>query len=102
MNSNERMSDLVAQAAGSGVDPVVLRILIEEASELGARRVLQSLGLEDEQARRDLSELRQLLDAWRDAKTSALKATVDWLVRGVLALLLIAIAWRLGVAELLR
>ena len=52
----------------------------------------------EEIARRegDLVELRELVRAWRDAKTSAWKALVDWVVRGALALLLIGIAVRLG------
>jgi hypothetical protein len=46
-------------------------------------------------------ELRELLKAWRDAKTSAWKALVEWVIRGVLALLLIGIAVRLGAWDLL-
>jgi hypothetical protein len=46
--------------------------------------------------------LRELLSAWRDAKASAWKAAVEWLVRGVFALLLVGIAVRLGVGEMVR
>ena len=83
-------------------DAVALRAVIEEASELGARRALAGLGLDDATASRDLGELRQLLGAWRDAKASAWKAAVDWIVRGVLVLLLLSLAYRLGVTELLK
>lgn len=76
--------------------------LLEEASELGAQRALARMGLDDPHARTDLSELRQLLQAWRDAKTSAWKAAVAWIVRGALALLLVGIAWRTGLTELLK
>jgi hypothetical protein len=79
-----------------------LRALIADASEAGAQRMLARLGLDDGNAQRDLIELRQLLAAWRDAKASAWKAVVDWSVRCVLAVLLVAIAWRTGVTELLR
>ena len=74
---------------------------MEEASELGAKRVLDRLGLSDARAQDDIDELRELLSAWRDAKASAWKAAVEWLVRGVLALLLVGIAVRLGVGEML-
>ena len=67
-----------------------------------ADRVLQRLGLSDASAQDDIDELRELLSAWRDAKASAWKAFIDWAVRGVLALLLIGIAVRLGVGELLH
>lgn len=91
MNNDDTLADLVG-----------LNALIEEASEKGARRVLAQLGLNDGEAQADLIELRQLLAAWRDAKASAWKAVIDWAVRGTLALLLVGIAWRLGVVELLR
>ena len=97
---------LLAQAAGSDghgtSDLVSLRAIVEEASELGAERVLVRMGLDDPRARADLSELRELLQAWRDAKASAWKAAIDWLVRGLLALLLVGIAWRSGAMELLK
>jgi hypothetical protein len=102
MNDNDMLARLVAQAAGQGGDLVTLRAIVEEASELGARRMLAGLGLDDEGAPGDLIELRQLLRAWRDAKASAWRAAVEWVVRGLLALLLVGIAYRLGVAELLK
>ena len=70
--------------------------MLAEAAERGAERVLARMGLDDPDAQGDLSELRQLLQAWRDAKASAWKAAIEWVVRGVLALLLLGIAFRLG------
>ncbi len=93
---------LVAQAEDQGAELVTLRAIIEEASELGAERVLSRMGLADPSAQSDLSELRQLLQAWRDAKSSAWKATVTWLVRGALALLLLGIVVRTGATGLLK
>lgn len=98
----DMLAKLMAQAAGEGGDLWTLRAIVEEASELGAERVLGRLGLSDASAPEDIDELRELLGAWRIAKASAWKATVDWLVRGVLALLLIGIAVRLDVGALLR
>jgi hypothetical protein len=97
----EMLAGLMAQAKQDGADLVTLRAIVEETSELAAARVLERLGLADESAQDDLGELRELLQAWRDAKTSAWKAVVEWVVRAVLALLLIGIAVRLGVQELL-
>lgn len=81
---------------------LALRAMVEEASELGARRTLERIGLDDATAREDLSELRQLLQAWRDAKASARTAAIGWVVRGLLALLLLGMAVRLGAMGLLR
>lgn len=93
---------LVAQAEGQGADMVTLRALIEEASGVGAERALAAIGLTDDNARRDMDELRELLRAWRDAKKSAREAVVSWLVRIALALLVAGIALRAGLLELLR
>ena len=100
MTREDMLARLVAQADTQGADLVTLRAIVEESSELGARRVLGRLGLEDENAQGDIDELRELLSAWRDAKASAWKAAVEWAVRGVLALLLVGIAVRLGVGEM--
>ena len=102
INREDMLAALIAQAQTSGGDLVTLRAIVEEASELGAQRVLHRLGLEDERAHSDLDELRELLAAWRAAKASAWKASVEWLVRGVMALLLIGIAVRLGMPGLLK
>lgn len=101
MTQEDMLAGLMAQAKQDGADLVTLRAIVEETSELAAARVLERLGLADEGAQDDLGELRELLQAWRDAKTSAWKAVVEWMVRAVLALLLIGIAVRLGVQELL-
>lgn len=74
--------------------------LLEKASEAGAQRALAHLGLADASAAKDMADLRELLSAWRDAKRSARKAVVEWLVRGCLALLVIGLAVKLGLGAL--
>jgi len=101
MSRDEILVSLMAQARDEGAELLTLRAIIEEASVLAADRVLDRLGLGDPHAEGDLGELRELLKAWRDAKTSAWKALIDWIVRGALALLLIGIAVRLGAWDLL-
>jgi hypothetical protein len=102
MNNDDMLAALLAQAIHEGSDLVTLRAVVEEASELGAARTLERIGLDDETAHQDLSELRELLQAWRDAKASARTAAIGWIVRGLLALLLLGMAVRLGATELLR
>lgn len=102
-NANASMlALLVAQAEGQGADLVTLRALIEEASEVGAERALGALGLRDESARRDMDELRELLQAWRDAKRSAWKAIAGWMGRIGLAALLVGMAMKLDLTDLVR
>ena len=94
------LARLMAQAEGRGVDLITLRALAEDASQAGASRALGALGLGDATARRDMDELRELLSAWRDAKKSARQAVVSWMVRVFLALLLIGLAVRLRLTDL--
>lgn len=102
MNREDMLAALMAQAQGGGADLVTLRAIVEEASEVGARRAVEKLGLGDDSAQDDLDELRDLLGAWRTAKASAWKAAIEWFVRVIGALLLIGIAVRLGVGEMFQ
>ena len=102
MTHEDMLARLLAQAAGEGAELVTLRAVVEEASDLGAARVLTRMGLADVGAHEDLHELRELLRAWRDAKASAWKAVIDWTVRGALMLLLLGIAFRLGLGDVFK
>ena len=96
------LAQLLAQAADAGTDLATLRAIAEEAGELGARRALDRLGLSDERAQGDVRELRALIAAWREAKTSALKAAAGWCVKMLLALLLVGVAVKTGFGAWLR
>jgi hypothetical protein len=100
MTGDALLARLMAQSEAKGVDLITLRALVEEASQAGAARALGALGLDDPRARRDMDELRELLSAWRDAKRSARQAVVSWTVRVCLALLLIGLAVRFRLTEL--
>ncbi|MBB3981490.1 hypothetical protein GGR44_001137 [Sphingobium fontiphilum] len=95
----EMLARLVAQAEP---DMVMIRALIEEASELGAERALARLGLSDRRAAADMRELRELLSAWRDAKKAARGAVIGWVVRIGMALLLLGIAVKAGLVGLVK
>jgi len=98
----EMLARLLAQAAAEGGDLVTLRAIVEEASEIGAGRVLQRLGLGDKRAEKDIDELRELLAAWRAVRASAWKAAIGWIVRMAFVLLLIGLAVRFGFAGMLK
>lgn len=90
------LAQLIAQGVAEGADMATLRAVAEEAGELGASRALTRLGLEDASAAKDMAELRELLGAWRDAKKSALQAVAGWIVRMLLALVMVGLAVKLG------
>lgn len=97
MSDNAVLAHLARQAEAGGADLVTVRALVEEASEAGAARALGRLGLEDNKARRDMDELRELLQAWRDAKKGAVSEVGKWIVRVVLALLVLGMMVKTGV-----
>lgn len=98
----EMLARLVAQAEGRPMDIVTVRALIEEASDLGAGRALERLGLADRRAESDMRELRELLSAWRDAKKAARGAVIGWVVRIAMAMILLGIAVKVGLVGLVR
>ena len=66
--------------------------LLDRAAERGAERALSHLGLESSHAARDIHELRDLLEAWRDARRTAWQVFVRVLTTGVLAALLLGLS----------
>ena len=102
MRDSDMLVGLAAQAEGDGSDLVMIRALVEEASEMGASRALDRIGLSDREAENDVRELRELLSAWRDAKTAARGAVIGWVVRAILALMLIGMAVKLGLFGLVK
>ena len=69
--------------------------LLDRAAERGAERCLAHLGLENGSAAKDIRELRDLLEAWRDARRTAWQTTVKVVTTGILAALLIGAAIKL-------
>lgn len=96
MSDGTVLAQLMAQAGQEGASLSTLRAIAEEAGELGASRALERLGLADAAAGADMAELRELLRAWRDAKRSAVKAVAGWVVRMLLALVLVGVAVKTG------
>jgi hypothetical protein len=47
-----------------------LEVILDRAAKRGAKEALSELGLQDDQAQKDIHEMRSLLDAYRDTKKS--------------------------------
>ena len=62
--------------------------MLERAAERGARHALSEVGLEGPDAANDIRELRNLLDAFNEAKRTAGLTIVKMLVTGLVMALL--------------
>ena len=69
--------------------------LLAHAAERGAERVLSHLGLENGHAARDIRDLRDLIEAWREARHTAWQTFIRVLTTGLLAALLVGAAIKL-------
>ena len=47
-----------------------LEAMLDRAASKGAKQALASIGLLDDSAQRDITEMRSLLEAWRDTRKS--------------------------------
>jgi len=65
-----------------------LEDMLERAAEGGAKKALLAVGLHDDEAAADVRDLRGLLDAWRDAKTTALRAVIGFAAKALLVAML--------------
>lgn len=78
---------------------VELAALLEDASERGARKALALLGLDHDDAddvRRDITDLRSLIEAWRGARKGIAAAIWRAIGTAIGASVLAFIAWKVG------
>jgi hypothetical protein len=72
--------------------PEEFEAMLDRAAKKGARAALEELGLHDQNAEKDLEEIRNLLTSWRDTK----KAIWSTVVKVVTVALLTFIAGAVG------
>jgi hypothetical protein len=88
-----------AQEIGSSqsitLRPDDLDDLLTRAAERGAERCLAHLGLENGHAAKDIRELRDLLEAWREARHTAWQTVIKVATTGLLAVILVGAAIKL-------
>lgn len=90
-----------AQAAEQqGLSSETIYHLVQRASEEGAARALERLGLSDDHAGTDIGELRALLDSWRDTKKTARQALIRWFMRLFFSVLMLGLAVKFKLIQL--
>ena len=52
------------------LSPDELEAMLDRAARRGAKEALASIGLLDDNAHKDMTEMRSLLEAWRDTRKS--------------------------------
>ena len=52
------------------LSPDELEAMLDRAARRGAKEALRSIGLLDDDAHKDITEMRSLLEAWRDTRKS--------------------------------
>ena len=50
------------------LSPEEIEDMLDRAARRGAKEALRSIGLLDDQAQKDITEMRSLLEAWRDTR----------------------------------
>ena len=56
--------------------PEEVETMLDNAARRGAKEALRSIGLLDDDAARDIIEMRSLLEAWRDTRRSVWSTVV--------------------------
>lgn len=69
------------------MDEKQIEAMMERAAKKGAREALESIGLHDDHAVHDVTELRGLLDAWRSAKRTIWKTIMQAITMAMLGAL---------------
>ena len=52
------------------LSPDELEAMLDRAARRGAKEALRSIGLLDDAAHKDITEMRSLIEAWRDTRKS--------------------------------
>ena len=71
--------------------PDDLEEMLDNAARRGAKEALRSIGLLDDDAARDIIEMRSLLEAWRDTRKTVWSTTVKMGTVAVLTFLATAV-----------
>ncbi len=78
------------------LSPEELEEMLDNAASRGAKQALRSIGLLDDDAAKDIIEMRSLLEAWRDTRRSVWSTVVKLATVGVLTFIAGAVWMTMG------
>ena len=70
--------------------------MLDKAARRGAKEALRSIGLLDDDAAKDIIEMRNLIEAWRDTRKSIRSTVVKMTTVGVLTFIAGAVWMTMG------
>ncbi len=76
--------------------PEELEEMLDNAARRGAKEALRSIGLLDDDAAKDIIEMRNLIEAWRDTRRSIRSTVVKMATVGVLTFIAGAVWMTMG------
>jgi 2-iminoacetate synthase ThiH len=76
--------------------PEELESMLDRAAKRGARQALSSIGLHDATAAKDINEMRDLLDVWRDTRRGIWSTVVKVTTIAILTFIAGAVWMQLG------
>ena len=76
--------------------PEDLEEMLDNAASRGAKEALRSIGLLDDDAAKDIIEMRNLIEAWRDTRRSIRSTVVKMTTVGVLTFIAGAVWMTMG------
>jgi hypothetical protein len=78
------------------LSPDELEDMLDRAARRGAKEALRSIGLLDDDAQKDITEMRSLLEAWRDTRRSIWSTITKLVTVGVLTFIAGAVWMTMG------
>ena len=78
------------------LSPEELEEMLDHAASRGAKEALRSIGLLDDDAAKDIIEMRNLIEAWRDTRRSIRSTVVKMTTVGVLTFIAGAVWMTMG------
>jgi len=76
--------------------PEEIETMLDNAARRGAKEALRSIGLLDDDAQKDIIEMRSLLEAWRDTRKSIWSTIIKLATVGVLTFIAGAVWMTMG------
>ncbi len=78
------------------LSPEELEDMLDRAARRGAKEALRSIGLLDDDAHKDITEMRSLIEAWRETRKSIWSTLVKISTVGILTFIAGAVWMTMG------